>query len=81
MVPGLLFKDCMRNIQNKNEMLKQAVKFQREKMKHEYGYRQKLLNADLRSESASKSKIPSIADGSIYIKKRMKDIYIRTEAS
>ena len=71
----------MKSIQNKNEMLKQAVKFQREKMNHEYGHRQKLLNADLRAETASKGKIASIVDGSIYIKKRMKDIYVRTEAS
>jgi hypothetical protein len=58
--------------------LKQAVKLQREKYRNELSHKQLILGGDCGPETLSKIRSLPSTDGSIFIKKRIKDIYVRT---
>jgi hypothetical protein len=68
----------MRNIEAKNEILKQAVKMQKEKLKNDLSRRQNIPIVDPPYEfHPTPRHLPP--DGSTFLKKRIKDIYVRTE--
>lgn len=68
----------MQNIEAKSEILKQAVKMQKEKLKNDLGQRHNTRIVEHPSEFHPTTR-PLPPDGSTFLRKRIKDIYVRTE--
>ena len=59
--------------------MRQVVKLQRESYRNDMSHKQSFISRDFLTETPNKIRPFPLTDGSIFIKKRMKDIYMKTE--